>query len=248
MELDDCKLLRGKSVFIEGVGELKPITVDEIVDVGYLNYCKYLSNICFEIDDLNTTQEEKQKLIDEGTKTFEIITSICLYDVEYLQLIIKALKFFFHEDVCFCKEYCIFFINEFNEYRFLTSENFEDIKKILKLQNCLLKNDVLEENPKDERTRILLEKRKKAREKLAKAKARQNQDESETITFADIISIMCANANGVNYENVWGMNYYMFQNQFQRMKLIDDFDISIRSLLAGAKSEEVEIKHYISHL
>ena len=247
MELDVLKLMRGKDVVIDGVGVLKPIKVDEISDIGEKKYYQYLNNLCFDIDDLNMTQEQKLQLEKDNISPFHLIVSGCLNDIEHLQLIIKAFKFFFKDDVCFIRQVGIFFLGDFEEGRFITIDNFENIKTILKFQNGLSKNDILEENPKDERTRRLLEKRRKAREKLLKAKSQENGD-VEPLTFADLVSIMCANANGVNHENVWDMNIYMFQNQFQRMKLIDDYDISIRSLLAGAKSDEVEFKHYMSHL
>lgn len=248
IELDELKLLRGKEITIDGVGTITPIAIEEIVEIGEKTFYQYLNHICFDIDDLNATQEEKNKLFEDNITSFHLIVSGCMYDNEYLNLVLSAFKFFFHEDIQFFQEAGFFYFGDLKEQRYITMENFEDIKKVIKLQNCLLKNDILEENPKDERTRILLEKRRKAREKLARAKARDNDSDSENITFADLVSIMCANANGVNYENVWNMNYYMFQNQFQRMKLIDDFDISIRSLLAGAKSDDIELKHYISHL
>jgi hypothetical protein len=248
IKLDELKLLRGKEILIDGVGILKPITINEITEIGEKNFYQYLNNLCFNIDDLNATEEQRENFLNNNITTFQIILSVCLHDLEYLQLIIKSLKFFFKEDVCFVKSLGVFFLNEFNEYRFISEKNFEDIKTIIRLQNGLSKNDILDENPKDERTKILLEKRRKAREKLEKAKSKNNNSDSEPLTFADLVSIMCANANGVNHENVWNMNFYMFQNQFQRMKLIDDYDISIRSLLAGANSDETDFKHYMSHL
>jgi DNA-binding transcriptional MerR regulator len=243
MNIEQGKLLRGRDIEINGVGILKPIIVDEIIDIG-----EYLNNLCFDIDDLQVSGEEQKKLIDDKITTFQVIVSACFHDIKHLQLIIKALKFFLKEDICFFREYGIFFLGNFDEQRFITSDNYEEIKNIIKLQNGISSNDVLDENPADERTRMLLEKRRKIRKKLAKAKAKNDDGESEPLTFADLISIMCANANGITHENVWNMNIYMFQNQFQRMKLIEDYDISIRSILAGANPDKIDMKHFMSHL
>ena len=38
---------------------------------------------------------------------------------------------------------------------------------------------------------------------------------------------------------------YQFNNQFNRMQMIEDYDINIRSLLAGADSKKIQLKHYI---
>lgn len=248
MQIDTLRLLRGKPIAIDKVGTLKPIVVDEIVDIGEHRFYQYLNNLCFDIDDLQVNAEEKQKIDTEKITTFQLIVSGCYHDVKHLQLVLKGLKFFFKEDVCFLKDYAIFFLGDFTEHRFITNENYEMIKSILKVQNGISKNDILDENPKDERARILLEKRKKARKKLAKAKAKDSDGESEPLTFADLVSIMCSNANGVNHENVWNMNFYLFQDQFQRLKLIEDYDVSIRSILAGGNPDEIEVKHYISHI
>lgn len=248
MNIDTAKLLRGKSITINKVGVLKPIIVDEIVEIGEKKYYQYLNNLCFDIDDLKLSPEEQQNFIDNNINTFEVIVSGCIHDIKHLQMILKALKFFFKDDVCFLKNYGIFFFGDFEERRYITSENYEEIKNIIKIQNGISNSDVLDENPTDEKTRRLLEKRRIARKKLERAKAKDNEGESEPLTFGDLISVMCSNANGVNHENVWNMNIYMFQNQFQRMKLINDFDISIRSILAGGNPDEIDMKHYISHL
>jgi hypothetical protein len=248
IEIDEGKLLRGKQIVLENVGILKPITVDEIIDIGYKNYYKYLSFLVFEIDDLQIDALEKQKMIKENISIFDIIISSCLHNEEYKKITLDALSFFFHEPVYMLDNTALFYLGKIDECHFIHRENYDDFKMILKLQNYLISNDVLDENPKDERTRILLEKRRKAREKLAKAKAKENNEDVDNITFADLVSIMCANANGINHENVWSMNYYMFQNQFQRMKLINDFDINIRSILAGANPDKIDMKHFISHL
>lgn len=248
MQIDTLKLLRGKVIKIDNVGELKPIIVDEVVDIGEKQFYKYLNNLCFDVDDLQLGFEEKQRIVNEKITTFQILVSGCYHDLEHLQLILKALKFFFKNDVCFLREYGIFFFGDFEESLFITSDNYELIKSILKLQNGISKNEFEDENPNDERTKLLLEKRKKAREKLAKAKAKNNNGESEPLSFADIVSIMCSNANGVTNENVWYMNFYFFQDQFQRMKLIEDYDINIKSILAGANPDEIDVKHYMSHI
>lgn len=248
MEIEQGKLLRGKDIIIDKLCVLKPIIVDEIIDIGEKNYYKYLNNLCFDIDDLQVNAEEQKRLIDEEITTFQIIVYSCYNNIEHLQLIIKALKFFLKEDVCFLRSYGIFFLGDFDEGRFITDNNYEEIKSIIKLQNGIYSNDILDENPADERTKRLLEKRKKIRKKLAKSKAINDDGESEPLTFSDLVSIMCANANGVNHENVWNMNIYMFQNQFQRMKMINDYDISIRSILAGANPDKIDMKHYMSHL
>ena len=104
------------------------------------------------------------------------------------------------------------------------------------------------DNPDNEMCRSILEKRKKAREKLAKAKARQSEDEDgEPLTIVDLISIY-AQAEHMKPEEVFQYDVYQFNNQFNRMKIFKDYDVNIQALLAGAKSEEIDLQHWLSKI
>jgi len=116
---------------------------------------------------------------------------------------------------------------------------------IIKLQNCLNKKSEEEENPASEKARQILERQKRARALLAKAKG---SEDNETLTLADLVSILASHGNGVTPLNVWDINFYWFNNQFNRMKMFEEYDINIRSLLAGAKSEDVDLKHWMSKI
>ena len=92
----------------------------------------------------------------------------------------------------------------------------------------------------------MLEKRRKARERLNKAK--NNDSDGERLTLDDLVSIVCANGNGINIFNVWDLSFYAFNDQFNRMKMFDDYQISVQSLLAGADPNEIELKHWMSKI
>lgn len=56
---------------------------------------------------------------------------------------------------------------------------------------------------------------------------------------------MAAKANGLNLFNIWNLNYYAFNDQLQRLRMIEDYDIGIKSLMAGADSKKVKLKYWI---
>jgi hypothetical protein len=129
----------------------------------------------------------------------------------------------------------------------LNKNNFYYFQSIIKKRNCLENIDEEIDNPANEMAKILLEKRKKAREKLAKAKAQQNDEDGEPLTIVDLISIY-AEAEHMKLEDVFQYDIYQFNNQFNRMKIFKNYDVNIQALLAGANSEEIDLQHWLGKI
>jgi hypothetical protein len=94
----------------------------------------------------------------------------------------------------------------------------------------------------NEKARLMMEKLKKAREAVKKAKS-----SGEHLTLADLISILSSNSN-LDIKKIFKLDMYRFQNQFSRMSMLTEYNVNIQQLLAGAKAEEIEFKHYISKI
>ena len=120
-------------------------------------------------------------------------------------------------------------------------------RSILKKRNCLENIEEEADNPANEMARRLLEKRKKTREKLTKVKANQNGESDDPLTIVDLMSIF-AEAEHMKLEDVFKYDVYQFNNQFNRMKIFKDYDVNIQALLAGAKSEDIELQHWLSKI
>ena len=91
----------------------------------------------------------------------------------------------------------------------------------------------------------LLEKKRMLNEKIRKSKSRSGDD---LISMADLISIF-AEAEKMPLQDVYRKyDMYQFNNQFNRLKIMDDYQVNIRALLAGAKSEDVKLQHWLSKI
>ena len=66
--------------------------------------------------------------------------------------------------------------------------------------------------------------------------------------MADLISIF-AEAEKMPPQDVY-RNYdvYQFNDQFNRLKIMDEYHVNIQALIAGAKSEDVKLQHWISKI
>ena len=140
-------------------------------------------------------------------------------------------------------------LNE-NEVMIIHRENFDDIVNVVKLQNYLEKpssKEELEENPADEEARKLMEHMRKMREKVeAKKNAQKSQDSDANIDISDIISAVSSKSNSINRLNIWDLTLYQLYDEYARLELIDNYDFSIRAMMAGA--EKIDLKHWSSKL
>ena len=155
---------------------------------------------------------------------------------------ILVLEHIFQESVYFDKSLFCFMVGQ---YGVLYAQNFKEFQYIIKVRNCLenIEEDI--DNPDSERTRQLLEKRKKLRQKIDNSN--QANDEDDRISMFDLISIFAASEH-MKLEHVFDYDIYQFNDQFNRMKIFKDYEVNIQALLAGAKSEDVNIKHWLSKI
>ena len=250
------KLLRGSVLYLDDIPTYK-ITLGEMADAGFLKLQNVISILCMDDDKaiellngaienpstfmlimLNILQEQNQVNKEKSDDTSDFMSALILF---YMTLLFRK-KVVFHQD------YGFIIGDENDEIRILNHLNYDKFRKIIKERNCLIDLDGIDEcdNPNSEMARKLLEKRRKLREKLKKSK--QIGDDEESLTMADLISIF-AQAEHMSLQAVYD-NYdiYQFNNQFNRLKIMDDFHVNIQALLAGAKSEDVKLQHWLSRI
>lgn len=138
-----------------------------------------------------------------------------------------------------------------DEIKIVHRDNFDDIIQVIKLQNYLEKPKAKEEddfNPANEGVRKLKEHMEKMRAKVEKAKKQQQEDNGDDreVDVADIISAVSSKSNSINKLNIWEFTLYQVYDEYARLELIDNYDFSIRAMMAGA--EKINLKHWSSRL
>lgn len=240
MEIDKLKLLAGDPIQFSDVGHIYPFTIRTIKDIGgEKEFNSYLNVLTMGKELIKRTFGESNEL--DGLSDFEIIYLFISMDINYKNIVTKALRTILKKDII-ATDYGFLV-----EDKVINNSNFDELVHIVKVQNCLKKlSNETEENPANDKARELLEKRKKARERLNKLK--NNESDGEPLALDDLVSILCANGNGINIFNVWDLSFYAFNDQFNRMKMFDDYQVSVQSLLAGADPNEIELKHWMSKI
>lgn len=266
-------LLSGSSINVENI-EIVPYKLSEIKDFGYSNYMRNLQWITISIDDFIDSVEEEDKrehLRQEGSllKAFDFY--IKLGGPNFLEMVTQSLKMVLKtDDVKVISEGVIginfekmgllnidgdeISLNEEKinavkeeEIMIIHRENFDDLVDVVKLQNFLVKpseKKTNEANPADEETRKLIEEMDKMRAKVEQKKNAQKIQEDGEIDISDIISAVSARSNSINKLNIWDLTLYQLYDEYTRLELIDNYDISIKAIMAGA--DKIELKHWSS--
>ena len=242
-EIDmNLKLLRGKPIEIEMVGKVYPITLNDIVDITIEKYYQFLSLLC--VDKISI---QKLLNIDDEIGVFEFIYINCIKNDEYKNFILEALEYFLREKIGLC-DYG-FYVGFIENNKIINEQIFEEIVKIIKLQNCLVSKVEKEKyKPVNERARKILEKLKKDQLTREKIKQRQANEDGESLDLFDLVSILSAYGNNINIFNIWDLTFFQFNNQFNRMKILKDCETNIQILMHTTEPDKVEYQHWLSKI
>lgn len=214
---------------------IKPKTLSQIIEIGYNEFNQNLNLVCLSKSDVFPG-------VDFGE--YQVTLLECLLhanDPELVTLYLNAFSFFL--DSTLSIQEGTLAINE-SRYSF---GDLEFLTEIIKIQNNVVVKQKDNFNPLNNRARKLKERILARQEKIKKLK-KGNQGNNEDLSFEDLISICASKCNGINIFNVFDLNYYQFNDQFNRTKIIDDYQVNIQALLHGADSKDIELKHWISKL
>lgn len=225
LDLDtELKLLAGLSIVVDDI-EIKPLTLREIIKIGYNNYINNLNIYALKVSDL--FQEITDDIKD--IKVFDIIlnvndiyqmfqySSVIFFNYNTLKADLESQNIIFDED------------------KFLHRNNWDKICKIIKLQNCMVeKNEEEEFNFANERARKFMEEIKKIKQNAPKKK--------EEVNLSSIISSVAYKSNiGIN--NILDLTIYQLYDAYYRLNIIDNYDKTMVGIYAGTvDSKKINLK------
>ena len=113
--------------------------------------------------------------------------------------------------------------------------NFEQFQQILSLVFCL-KNDEQEKfNPGNDLAKKIADKLKKARTKVAQVKALENEGVS---LLSQYVSTLAVGLNSMSLKECLDLTLYQLYDLMERYSLYINWDIDLRSRLAGGKPDK----------
>jgi len=217
------RLLANLPIFTDKIPIYSPI-LKNIADFGKEQYSICLSSCIISRDNI-IVKSEKDK------DDYDTLLRICLEQGFLMDFLYSLFYFTKLEFKAQKKDRDIVFISGDIE---LNRHNYNSFINNIKYANCL---NVEETGDMDEFDRQCAEMEKK----IAQA---QNKNQ-EPVELEDLISAVAnMEGNGLSIINIWDLNIYQFYNQLKRGQMKENYFLSIKQLLAGAKPEEVKIESY----
>jgi hypothetical protein len=245
-------LLEGNPIETSNGLKIHKISFSEInKKIGYTKYNSIINLICLSAEDAeiysdNQISDAFTFLIEYSIQSLIKKQNDTLSDNSYfIDDFLTLLQTLLNDTVIPDFKKSVFYVG--TSGLTLNQNNFGDFQSIIKIRNCLENIEEEKDNPENDRVRALLEKRKKARDKLNKVKSAHNNEDEEPLTIADLISIY-AEAEHMKLQDVFQYDVFQLNNQFNRMKIFKDYNINIQALLAGAKSDDINIQHWLSKI
>jgi hypothetical protein len=230
------QLLSGQAMYVEGIGNVKPKTLREIVEVGYSKFLEYLNIFTLEVRDFI-----KDEYLDQvDIPLFHVILA---FDDDTFQTHFKeAIEFFIEKKVIISRENFTAICYE-DENFYLDSNNFSILKNVIKWQNGILQTtDKKDLKFKNDRAKKIFERLNKTKEQVDKLKKKEEGD----LDLADIVSAIGSKSFSLNKLNVFDLTLYQLYDEFKRLDLIDNYHTSLKAVMAGA--QKVNVNHWTSNI
>lgn len=116
----------------------------------------------------------------------------------------------------------------------IDENNFEILQMVLEQIFCLRNTDQASFNPGNEAAKAIADKLMRARERVAKQKASEGGEGS---TFSQYISTLTVGLNSMSLQDCLNLTMYQLYDLVERYMLYVNWDIDLRSRLAGGKPD-----------
>ena len=137
-------------------------------------------------------------------------------------------------------EYSVFFtprslIVKVNEENIMIDEgNFESLQQVLVECFCLKGSEQEQYNPQSAKAKEIAQKLMKARQKVAALKS----EEQKGSVFSQYLSVLTVGIGSMSLDDCLNLTMYQLYDLIERYSLYINWDLDIRSRLAGAKGEK----------
>lgn len=209
----ELKLLGGYQIETD-VGNIIQPKIKDIIEIEESQYNQYLGLLLYDTDLLDVNKKYCNTLGIDKITTFDFLLLQSITNDDFKNIITNALQFFFKKPIHLLNEYGFFYIGELANQKFITSQNYEYLKKVL------IKMNYLKDMEDEEELQFANE---MAREwYLNIKKAEQNQPKPKPqVNLHSIISAMMWRTNK-SIDEILNMTVYQLYDGYYRLFLIDD--------------------------
>lgn len=233
--IDELQLFSGKALMLKDICLVYPPTQGDIADIGLHNFYNYIGILTIDKSELFENKEQ-------GNEILYLIATAQLNE-DFLRVVKDAFRFFVKEEIILLPDIAGIQFGDIAEKRILLKEDFALFQEYIKSVCGLTIGESVTQSDNEHVQRIK-EKIKKGQALVAEIKNKKGKNEDQ-LELVDLVSSYLAKATEVNISTIWTMPYYMFQIQFRRMQMIEEYEINLKASLAGAKIPKEKMKHWI---
>ena len=247
----DERIFLGYPIDFKDICQIYPPTVNDVVgNKDFLIYQSLFTMTQEELDDAYGQDERIQKI----PTPFQYLLMNYYQDEGIREKIHEAFKQFIHEPVTIVPEIEMLLIGksedeldpdvDLDNPRLLTEENFFDFQNQIRLVmgSEKIKPPDPEEENLDPRIKRYKAKIRASEKILAKKKANKSP------TLGTLLAAICCMGIGLSPLNIGEMSYACVHWLIAMEQQKEEYDIDIRSLLAGADSKKVKPKYWIKNI
>ncbi len=220
------KMISNVPIIIDGIS-IYSVSIKQIAEFGYKKYNQAIKILCI-------SKQEIESLINEKISPLEFLQMNMIFDPtvkivlnEILSLICKANVVYSDKQECFVIG-----------GRLLDKNNFNEVIDIIRKINSVGTTNEPTEHPSNEKAKMILQKRRKARMKLM-----SSSNNNEALNLYDLVSIVAVGLK-LPIDTVTEYSIYQLLDQFKRLMAKENYETSISSLLHGANKNDLELKHW----
>ena len=205
-------------------------TIKEIAYIGENTFFNGVQCLCIQ----KTMVLDNQEMLDQMTN-FKVFMTLMneKQTADKKQNVIQVLSLLFpNYQAIFTPRTLLLKNGDINVI--IDEDNFEIIQQLLELMFCLRSTDQASFNPKDALARQIADKLMRARERVAKQKS---AGEAGGSTFSQYISILTVGLGSMSMQNLLDLTMYQLYDLVERFMLYTNWDIDLRSRLAGGKPD-----------
>lgn len=204
--------------------------IKEIALIGEREFFSGIQTLCI---DKNMVSQKNEVL--NGTSNFEIFMTIMKDEQgqEKKKILQQIFPLFFPQyKISFMPRGLVFIQNDF--ILTIDDTNFQYLQEIVG-KICCLKSDMSQKtsfNPANDAAKKIAEKLMRGRQKVAEQKG-----ESDTSIFTQYLSILTIGLNSMSIQDLMNLTIFQMYDLIERYSLYIDWDLDVRSRLAGAKPD-----------
>lgn len=231
----------GVNSSLDGVCNIKPLTIKEIVTIGTMRYKQLLGILLLdEVEIANLIKEKTGESIPlEQIQPLSYLLQNA-ENSDYFSLELQlAFTTFIGENILLLPKIDSVLIGSPKDKRLITKDNFRDFQDILRIQN---KKEMKEPPPENEsfgqrKMRLLRERVEEAKRKQAAKEGNDGLDFSELLEIASVY--------GIDFDKNTLYGLYALIKRFQAK---EKWDQDIRMLCAGADSTKIKTQYWADKL